>query len=425
MLLGGTIALAGPLGGCGGPAPRQAYPPAIQTYGATTGGAASAPQPGAAPLSIVAPPGRGVALLVPLTGPNAERGAALANAARLALEMQGAPTLDVRDTGGTADGAASAAGAAIAAGAGIIIGPLTAGETAGAARVARPAGVAMLAFTNDRAQAQPGVWTLGITPGQQVRRLVGAVVAHGQSRFAALLPQSDFGQAMASALNQAAATAALAPPDIHTYPPGNPQSAVQSLADYNGRVQPLMGEIRAARDQHDAQGRAKAADLSRQDVPPPNFDALMLADTGGALASVTGLLHGYEVGPPQVRILGPALWAAPAARGGADLTGAWYAAPDPASRATYDAQYQARYGSPAPGLTDFAYDAASIARVLFQSGGYTVASLCRPEGFAGVDGVFALLPDGSVLRGLALFEVQRGGPVLVEPAPASVNAPGI
>ena len=131
-----------------------------------------------------------VALLAPLTGPNAERGIALVNAARLALGDPGAPALDVRDTGGTPQGAAAAATAALAAGAGLIIGPLTAAETAAVAPVARPAGIAVLAFTNDPAQAQPGVWPLGITPVQQVHRLVEAAVAHNKGRFAAALPGS-------------------------------------------------------------------------------------------------------------------------------------------------------------------------------------------------------------------------------------------
>ncbi len=428
LLLAATIALAG----CSQPAPSQAYlPPSILTYGRGQPGAYGQPGPyGALPPAqpgapLPTPAGRRVALLVPLTGPNAERGAALANAARLALGVPGSPPLDVLDTGGTPDGAAGAATQALAAGAGVILGPLTNVETAAAARVAQPAGVPVLAFTSDPAQARPGVWPLGITPGEQVRRLVGAVLSHGKNRIAGLLPQNDFGQAMASALTTTATADGVAPPDIRTYPPGSPQNTVRELANYAGRVSPLMGQIQAARAEHDAAGREKAAQLSRSDVPPPSFDALLLADTGGALATVTGLLQGYEVGPPDVRILGPALWAAPSARGGAALNGAWYAAPDPAARAAYDQSYQARYGAPAPGLTDFAYDAASIARVLAQSGGFSLASLCRPEGFAGVDGVFVLQPDGSVRRGLALFEVQGGGPVMIEPAPATLDSPGI
>ena len=63
--------------------------------------------------------------------------------------------------------------------------------------------------------------------------------------------------------------------------------------------------------------------------------------------------------------------------------------------------------------------------MLAQEGGYSVAALCRPEGFAGVDGLLVLQPDGTVRRGLAVFQIERGGPSMIEPAPDSVAAPGI
>ncbi len=379
------------------------------------------------PLSPVAPAGGHVAILAPLTGPNAERGQALVQAAQLALATPGAPTLDVRDTGGTPAGAAAAAQAAIAGGAGLIIGPLTAAETAAAAPVVRPSGVAILAFTNDPAQAQPGVWTLGITPSQQVRRLVGALLAQGKNRFAAVLPPGDFGAAMGTALTQALASAGAPAPDIRVHDGSDSGIAntMRDISGYNSRRGPLDARIKAARAKHTAEGRKEAAELSREGIPPAPFDALLLADTGDRLAWLASFLGYYDIDPPSVRVLGPALWASPAALGGAYLGGAWYAAPDPAARAAFDQAYQAKYGAPAPGLADFAYDAASMARVLAQSGGYTVASLCRPEGFAGVDGVLALQPDGSVRRGLAVFQVDKGGPSVVDAAPTNMASPGI
>ncbi len=174
-----------------------------------------------------------VAMLAPLTGPNSERGQSLVQAAQLALSAPGSPILDVKDTHGTPQGAAAAATEAIAAGAGLIIGPLTGAETAAAAGPAKRAGVAILAFTNDAAQAQPGVWTLGITPAQQVRRLVGASVAEGHGRFAALLPQNAFGTAMADALGQAANAAGVSPPAIRRYG--------SSMTAMNGAVRDLSG----------------------------------------------------------------------------------------------------------------------------------------------------------------------------------------
>ena len=68
--------------------------------------------------------------------------------------------------------------------------------------------------------------------------------------------------------------------------------------------------------------------------------------------------------------------------------------------------------------------AASIARVAASAGGYSVALLARPEGYMGADGLLVLMADGQVRRGLGIFEVQRGGPQMIEPAPQSVAAPG-
>ncbi len=365
-------------------------------------------------------------MLAPLTGPNAERGTALAQAAQLALAAPGSPALDVIDTHGTPEGAAAAATQAISGGATLLLGPLTSQETAAATAPATAAGVAMLAFTSDAAQQRPGVWVLGLTPAQQVRRLVAASTAQGKQHFAALLPPNEFGHALSDALLQSTLAAGAGSPDIRTVGEGMQaaNSAVRDLSHYAARRGPFDAQIKAARALGTPEGRKTAAELSKRSIPSPPFDALLLAATGDHLGEITSLLPYYDVDTPPVRLLGPALWANPAARAGASLNGAWYAAPDPALRSAFDQQYTAKYGSAAPGLADLAYDAAAIARVVAGAGGFSTASLTRPEGFAGVDGLVALQPDGSVRRGLALFEIQRGGPQMIEPSPETLGAPG-
>ncbi len=386
------------------------------------------PQTGetAPPASNAAPNGLRVAILAPLSGPNAALGQALVRAAQLALDAPDAPALDVHDTQGTAQGAAAAASAAIAGGAGLILGPLTSAETAGAAGPASAANVGLLAFTTDAGQQRPLVWVLGLTPSQQVRRLVAAASAQSKSRFAALLPPGEYGSALGSALSQATTSAGLAQPDIRIADGSVQQlsGTVRDISAYASRRGPLEAQIRAARARQTPEARKVAAELSRRPIPPPPFDALLLGDTGDRLASLASLLPYYDIDAPSVRIMGPALWANPAARGGADLTGAWYAAPDPAARLTFDLQYNAKYASPAPGLADLANDAAAIARVVAHDGGFSAASLTRQGGFAGVNGILALQPDGSVRRGLAVFEIQRGGERMVEPAPDTFGGPG-
>lgn len=376
---------------------------------------------GLAPLGGISPggPGRPVAILLPLTGPRADIGQSMLQGAQLALADPGGPALIPADTGGMPEGAAAAARGVLGQGAGLILGPLTAAETDAAAPVASAAGVPVLAFTNTSTAARPGVWTLGITPGEQVSRLIGYAQTQGRGKIAALLPETEFGHALAQALAAAAEERGLAPVEIRFHRAGMAgiSSAVRGLSAYEQRWGPVQQQIKEAKAQGTPEGRREAERLTRTSVPPPPFDALLLGDIGDGLAELASVLPYYFVSAPAVQIMGPALWAATAS-GSGQVPGAWYAAPDPAVRASFVQAFTAKYGAAPAGPADLAFDAASIARVLAPQG-YAPQALTNPDGFSGVDGWFRLLPEGQVRRGLAVFQVAPGGPRLIAPAPTS------
>lgn len=436
-------------GGDGGPGP--AAPPVSQPA------VESDAQPIAPPaVPPATPPSAKVAILLPLSGPNGGLGAVMLRAAKLAVTAPGAPALDAHDTAGPA-GAAEAARLAIRSGDTMILGPLTSGDTAEVAPVAQAASVPVLAFTSDVAQARPGVWVMGVTPEQQVRRLVFAAKDDGRSRIAALLPANGLGDALAAGLTRACADAGLPPPTILTHA-GTPDSitaTMKQLADFDHRTAmadqqtkdaaaaaaaaappaatgptaadpapslpaapPAAGGT-AAQAPGPVAGAATALPPPSAPLPPPPFDALLLGDTGLQLQEMIQALHQAGVSAPQVRIMGPTLWAAFASKLHA-LAGAWYAAPDPAARLGFAQQYRAAYGQGAKPLADIPYDAAALARSL--APGYQSDALTRSDGFAGVDGVFALQPDGHVHRALAIFQIQPGGGgIIVQPAPRSFS----
>lgn len=352
----------------------------------------------------------------------------LQRAATLGLGGTNNPALDVRDTLGTPSGAAAAAQAALDAGADLILGPLTSSETAAVAPLAQARGVAILAFTNDTAQSQPGVWPLGITLQQQIRRLLDAGRAEGRTRVATLLPTNELGRAAARAVQTAAASAGLSISQQVEYAAdfNSVNQAVRTLSNYGARRGPLDAQIRALRARGDAAGRREAQQLARQSVPPPNFDLLFLAEGGNRLREIASLLPYYDIDQPAVQLLGPATWQAEAATLGqeAALVGAWFSAPDPESRIDFTNNYQATHGNEPPRIADIAFDAAAIARVVANRGGFTIASLTTAEGFSGASGLIILSADGDVRRGLGLFQVQRRGATLLQPAPETLAAPG-
>ncbi len=436
------------------------------------GGSAASPpptavQPEAAPAAAAALPpavpgqttGPGVGLLLPLSGPNGRLGATMLDAAKLALAGPGSPRVDAHDTAG-AGGAAQAARLAVQNGDPIILGPLTSSDTAEVAPVAAASQAPVLAFTSDVAQARPGVWVMGITPEQQVRRLVFAAKAEGRSRIAALLPSNGLGDALASSLTQACIEAGLAPPTIltHVETRDSIDATTRQISDTATREATVDQQATTAPAPAAASSAPVAAPPAAglplalapapsrpagggggplasnaagpavvtppRPLPPPPFDALLLGDTGTQLQEVIEALKLAGVTSPQVRIMGPGLWGAFAGKLRA-LAGAWYAAPDPSARRGFVERYEAAHHGPPKPLDDFAYDAGALARSL-AAGGYSVPALTTTAGFAGVDGLFTLKPDGHVYRSLAIFQIQPGGGgVLVQPAPPSPADTGI
>ena len=364
-----------------------------------------------------APAGSRVAILAPLTGPYAGIATELVNAAKLGLGDPNASGLDVLDTGGTAAGAAQAAQKAIADGAGVIIGPLTNTEASAVAGVTGPAHVDVLALTSDSTVARPGLWALGITPAEQVQALVTAAAAQGHGQVAALLPENPLGEAMGRALQSTGASG-----QVQTYSGfSSMNSALRSLSDYSGRRGPIDAQIKALRGSHTVDGRRQAAKLARTPIPPPPFQALLVAETGSGLGELASLMPYYDVNPGPVLVLGPGLWAAnPAAVAAAGFRGALYAAPDPSAATSFQSSYAQAYGGASPSaIAAIAFDAGAIARVTTQNGRIDQAALTNPSGFAGADGLVALGADGSVRRGLAVFQVSPDGAQIVQPAAKS------
>ena len=344
---------------------------------------AMAPQPGLQTPS--GPPH--IAILLPLTGPMANVAAPMLQAAQLALSQPGSPILDVHDTAGDPQRAATEAQAALTAGDKLILGPLTAAETTtvGAVAASPPGGmppVGVLAFTSDPAAAAPGVWTLGLTPGQQVRRLVTAAREDGRQHLAAILPQGALGDALQSALEAAATDAGMETPTIARSEPGLPgfTAALKSASNFQSRRGELAGRLKSLREQTDPAARAQADELAAQPVAPPPFDALLIGETGPAVVQVSEILGYYDASSPQVRVMGPALWGQQAGQLG-HMAGAWYASLDPGARQGFVSAFQGKYGAPPNTYADFAFDAAAIAHVLAGENDFSTNALTRTEGF--------------------------------------------
>jgi ABC-type branched-subunit amino acid transport system substrate-binding protein len=330
-----------------------------------------------------------VAVLVPLTGPNAGVGQSLANAAKLALLDAGGDriTLSVYDTGG---GAAGAAAKAIAEGNRLFLGPLLADDVRAVAPGARAAGVPVVSFSNDASVAGSGIYLMGFTPSQSVARVVGHARAAGAGRFAGLVPEGVYGRRAAQALVEAVQRGGGRLVGTRTYQRGaiGLRSGITALGSAGG------------------------------------WDAILVADGGRTAAAAAPLLR--ETPSGSARILGTELWANDADLGRtAALRGAWFAAPSDSMFDQLRTRYRARFGAAPYRLASLGYDAVLLAmrvgRDWRPGRPFPEGELRMAEGFAGLDGAFRFGPDGVAERALEVREVTAAGTIVISPAPRSFD----
>ena len=291
------------------------------------------------------------------------------------------------------DGARTAAESAIHDGAELIIGPLFAQEVSSAAPVARQAGIPMIAFSSDEKVAGNGVYLLSFLAGRDVPRIVSFAMSRGKRNFAQLIPQSPYGRIAEAAFARAVSAGGGQGAVRATFPPDDSNA--------------MLGPVR------------QIANAITGGQPA---DALFLPAGRDELPSLAPLLASADLTSGRVQFIGTGQWDYPNIGGEKAFIGGWYPAPDPKGWSNFTQRYAKTYGAVPPRLASLAYDAVSLAVSLSQNPQgerYASAQLTRASGFAGVDGLFRLLPDGTCERGLAILEVREGGPQVIDPAPSS------
>lgn len=410
------------------PAPAPALPGAVPPAPGVQVEALPPPAPLAQPKPMAERQEVRAALLVPLSGQYASWGQAMANAAQLALFEVADSRFNLipLDTRGTAEGATNAARMALAQGADVILGPLFSHEVKAAAAAAREQMVPMLAFTTDRSAAGQGVYALGFLPGSQVARVVGHARSQGRERFALLAPSTDYGRAVAEALKAAvlAHGGTLVKSDFYD-PTADLTAQVKRFTEFDARSGALARERSKLAGRTDEQSKQALKQLeANTTLGTVPFDTLLLPTEGTQLKTLASLVTYYDIDPQSVKLLGTLLWDDPKLGAEPALVGGWYAAANTQAHAEFESRYTKAFG-PMPArvgsIASIAYDATALAAALARQGyaDYPTQALTNPNGFAGVDGIFRLLPDGTSERGLSVREVTRTGSQEISPAPVS------
>ncbi len=363
-----------------------------------------------------------VAVLLPITGKASDLGKAMSNAAQLALfDIAGSNiTMITRDTKGTAVGARIAAKEALDQGAQIILGPLFSHSVKAVAPLARAKNINVIAFSTDWSITGQNVFTMGFLPFSQVTRVVDYALRHNRTKIGIMVPQTPYGTAVYGTLQNALSAQGLRPTKVAHFVPGAASSnaVIRQFAEYDQR----RGMVNLE-EEVDPDAPIQVEDI-KTPMAPTSYDTILLPLGGSSLASTAALLTHYGVDTDQVKLIGTGLWDDRASVSERALLGGWYAAPDPRQREAFMEKYYQTFSVEPPRLASLAYDATALAAVLaytgIQRGGapaFDRASITSPHGFSGIDGIFRFRQDGLVERGLAVLEVQRGDPRVLDPAP--------
>jgi ABC-type branched-subunit amino acid transport system substrate-binding protein len=329
-----------------------------------------------------------IGLVLPLTqGSNPSAvGVSLRNAAQLAVEESGANDITLMgfDDRSTPEGAAQSAQAAIAGGAELIIGPLFSPSVREVGRVAKAAGRPVIAFSTDTSVASRGVYLLSFLIEGYVDRIMDYARSKGKKSFAAMAPQSDYGNIAVAEFQQEASKLGVRVVTIARYAPGQAGNAAKEIAAVASQVDALF--------------------------IPEQADG---ADAVSAALAANGL---------KMQILGTGIWNDPRVMKLPALQGAWFAAPEMTGFSAFAERYRAKFNSDPTRLATLAYDAVSLVAALARTQGqqrFSEKVLTNPSGFNGADGVFRFRPDGPDERGLAVMQINNGAATLVSPAPRS------
>ncbi len=326
-----------------------------------------------------------VALLVPLTGPNAGVGTSISNAANMAVLDTGGARIRVTMYD-TATGAAAAAQRALAEGNRLILGPLLADDVRAVAPIARAAKVPVIAFSNDTGVAGSGTFVMGYTPAQSVERVVGYARSKGLSKFAGLVPVGLYGQRSSTAF-------------------------IRAVEAGGGQVVSLQTFDRTA-------GSITAA-ITRLSQTSP-YEAVLIADSGRTAVQAVPILRAK--GGSSAKVLGTELWNTEGALAASPaLRGAWFASVSDGLYNQLATKYRERFGKSPYRLASLGYDAVllvtKIAGDWRPGSAFPAARLTDPGGFSGIDGAFRFGRDGIVERALEVQQAGTTGSTVVSAAP--------
>jgi ABC-type branched-subunit amino acid transport system substrate-binding protein len=359
-----------------------------------------------------------VGLLVPLTGEYATTGKQLFQAAQLALFMlnESRIALIPLDTKGTSFGAQDAVRKAIDKNVQLIIGPLFANSAKAIANISADAGIEFITFSNDESLIDSGALLIGLTPQQQLHRIVNYSIRKGIEDYVSIVPNNALGAAEAKVLRET----------ISEYEGTSVLKTEIFLLNKRGKARNLRSHVRNALNAaiHTKPQRDYNQELEMYNFSPIRYPRALFLD--GTTDHIHQMLSAIEKNSlfhkNKVQILGTSRLADNRILAHPMLENAVFAMLQNDRKDYFDKMYRESFGEPPNHIASLAFDSVALSATLASLSGeskFTREAITNPRGFVGVNGIFRIKSNGLPERGLSIMQIQKGKLVEIEPAPRS------
>ena len=332
-----------------------------------------------------------IGLLVPLTGSFSYLGNTISGGSELAFFKMRNPNIELLyfDTAG-GEQAVNAANEAISNNVDVVIGPLFSDSVSAVKPLLKASNIPVLSFSNNIDVAEPGVWVLGYLPEHQISQLVDFAVARGKQNFGILSSNSQLGKKITkAAMNQLA-----------DY--GLSARTVFELDNISQMEQEeLLSQIKTF---------AKYVDTSKDPLtlPPPAYDAVIIAGNTDFILQVAPILSYYDLGPDRALFMGIDKWNQPKMLNEPSLQNAILTLPKRPAEEKFNNVWQSEFTFESNDLAKISFDASAlvIATAVANAPIPLADDLATQPGFIGFSGQFKLSKSGLTERVFEIMEIS-------------------
>ena len=385
-----------------------------------------------------------VGLLLPLSGPMAEIGQSMQQAALISLFNQSMKHIELypEDTQGTPAGAQAALERALQSGVDIVLGPLLSQNVQAITPMADAADRPVIAYSSDRMVADGrDVRLFSIIPTEQAELVARYAVQHGYRSFAALMPEGPYGREMFRVF-EAEVKRLGGTLDRHSFYDAKSPDITTSLkyitrieearAELNKELRALEKQYELLADAMDDESLARLRELRKAEPQPiVNYQALFVPAPAKTLSLIASQLAFYDTDGSQVKLLGSSQWDSPELLANADryVWGSWYPALAKGNEFVFEQQYKAIYGQQPHPLAALAYDSIQLLSNFAENGltrGNELDRMVRQSGgFYGVTGPYRFNLQGTLEHGYSLNQIgyRRGQARNIELVPSPTILP--